>query len=508
MSKYIKGYVHEDLVIQGFNNGFSLGFTGNVQLKWAENSKNVKDNEQLILNKINKEISLGKIEGPFDAPPFKHFQCSPLFLLPKKLGGFRLIHNLSAPKSHSVNDGIPVDNSSVTYQNLSHALKLVKKFGKGCLLAKTDIESAFRIIPITKSDYHLLGFTWGGKFYYDKFLAMGASSSCQIFEKFSSSLHWAMEQAGFTDTVHVLDDFLFVGPPKSKQCQEALKWFKHMCSECGIALKSEKTTTPQTEIEFLGITINTLEMEVTLPADKVEKTITALESLLVKEKVTLKVLQSVLGLLNFACYVVSPGRAFMRRLTNLTMGLSKKGHHKRLTLEAKADINAWLTFLKEFNGKSIILEDRWFTAVSLSFYTDASNAGYSCIFGRKWLFGLWPKSWEKHHITIKELFPIVLGFEIWGNDLKNKCITMYSDNNAVVNMINKKTSKHKDCMTLVRRLVIINMSCNILTCAKHIPGVNNVLADSLSRLQVKKFLNEFPTAERMPTAIPPHLLPK
>ena len=57
LSKYIKGYVHEDLVIQGFNNGFSLGFTGNVQLKWAENSKNVKDNEQLILSKINKEIS-------------------------------------------------------------------------------------------------------------------------------------------------------------------------------------------------------------------------------------------------------------------------------------------------------------------------------------------------------------------------------------------------------------------------------------------------------------------
>ena len=172
------------------------------------------------------------------------FQCSPLFLLPKKLGGYRLIHNLSASESHSVNDGIPVDNSSVTYQNLSHALKLVKKFGKGCLLAKTDIESEFCIIPITKSDYHLLGFTWGGKFYYDKFLAMGTSSSCQIFEKFSSSLHWAMEQAGFTDTVHVLDDFLFVGPPKSKQCQEALKWFKLMCSECGIALKSEKTTTP------------------------------------------------------------------------------------------------------------------------------------------------------------------------------------------------------------------------------------------------------------------------
>lgn len=48
-------------------------------------------------------------------------------------------------------------------------------------MAKTDIEDAFRIIPIHPSDYHLLGFIWEGQFYYDKCLPMGASSSCQIF---------------------------------------------------------------------------------------------------------------------------------------------------------------------------------------------------------------------------------------------------------------------------------------------------------------------------------------
>lgn len=60
-------------------------------------------------------------------------------------------------------------------------------------MAKTDIEDAFRVIPIHPADYYLLGFTWEGQYYYDKCLPMGASSSCQIFESFSSALQWVME---------------------------------------------------------------------------------------------------------------------------------------------------------------------------------------------------------------------------------------------------------------------------------------------------------------------------
>ena len=136
-------------------------------------------------------------------------------------------------------------------------------------------------------------------------------------------------------------------------------------------------------MEFLGIIIDTVAMEVTLPHEKLEKTKLALGNLLLKKKVTLKELQSVLGLLNFACYVVSPGRAFMRRLTDLPLGLSKPHHHRRLNSEAKAHIQAWISFLQTFNGKSLILVDRWLTTASLSFYTDASNIGFGCIFGKK-----------------------------------------------------------------------------------------------------------------------------
>jgi hypothetical protein len=64
------------------------------------------------------------------------------------------------------------------------------------------------------------------------------------------------------------------------------------------------------------------------------------------------------------------------------------------------------------------------------------------------------KKMQNYQIAIKELFPIVLSLEIWGDHLKNGKIMFHSDNMAVVEIINKQTCKDKVLMRLVRRLVI------------------------------------------------------
>jgi hypothetical protein len=50
-----------------------------------------------VREKIFKEIDLGRVAGPFDYPPMPTFRVSPIFLVRKKNGDFRLIHNLSYP---------------------------------------------------------------------------------------------------------------------------------------------------------------------------------------------------------------------------------------------------------------------------------------------------------------------------------------------------------------------------------------------------------------------------
>ena len=60
-------------------------------------------------------------------------------------------------------------------QNIEDAIRFIKKAGHG-FLAKTDIQSVFRIILINPKDYHLLGMKWDSPYYYDCCTPMGCSS--------------------------------------------------------------------------------------------------------------------------------------------------------------------------------------------------------------------------------------------------------------------------------------------------------------------------------------------
>ena len=103
-------------------------------------------------------------------------------------------------------------------------------------------------------------------------------------------------------------------------------------------------------ITFVGIEIDSILMEKRLPLDKLDKLRKLLNSFCRKKKATLQELQSLIGLLNFACLVVTPGRAFLRRLIDLTIGLKASHHRRRLNKEARADLKAWSVFVKHFNG--------------------------------------------------------------------------------------------------------------------------------------------------------------
>ena len=92
--------------------------------------------------------------------------------------------------------------------------------------------------------------------------------------------------------------------------------------------------------------------------------------------------------------------------------------------------------------------------------------------------------------------------------MANKCVCFVTDNSALVDIINQQTSKHKLIMLLVRDLVFTSLNYNILFQARHIAGVHNSRADLLFRFQVGQFKRIFPEADKMPTRVPDHLLPK
>ena len=83
-----------------------------------------------------------------------------------------------------MNDGISDDLSSVKYTSLDSVVNMVFQLGKQAELAKRDLKSAFRILPISPDDFCLLGIKDNdGNIYIDKFLPMGCKISCALFGK-------------------------------------------------------------------------------------------------------------------------------------------------------------------------------------------------------------------------------------------------------------------------------------------------------------------------------------
>ena len=80
------------------------------------------------------------------------------------------------------------------------------------------------------------------------------------------------------------------------------------------------------------IELDSVRQEARLPLEKLTKCRTLLHHFLKKRSVTLRELQSLIGLLNFCCSVVIPGHAFLRRLIDLTSGLTRPYHHIRLSV--------------------------------------------------------------------------------------------------------------------------------------------------------------------------------
>lgn len=102
-----------------------------------------------------------------------------------------MIHNLSYPRGGSVNDAIPQKPCSVKYASFDQAIKRMRRFSRGALLAKCAIESTFRLLPIHPEESLWLGFRFEGAYSIDKSIPIGCSAACAAFETFSAILDWA-----------------------------------------------------------------------------------------------------------------------------------------------------------------------------------------------------------------------------------------------------------------------------------------------------------------------------
>ena len=435
-------------VCEGLRHGFRVGFSYSLPLQSATaNMESARHHPQVISAYIRKELSLGRMLGPFSdtrsLPPL-HFNRFGVIPKVHNTGKWRLITDLSFPHGQSVNDGIDPDLCSLSYTTVDTVAEVVTRWGSGAPLAKMDIESAYQLIPVHPQDRPLQAMRWEGQTCVDPMLPFGLRSAPKIFNAVADALNWHLHNSGIPHILHYLDDFIVIGPPGSLHCQDAMETLDRVCITLGVPIADHKRDSPTTCLTFLGIEVDSVANELRLPADKLTRLQALLHTWGNRKACSRKELESLIGLLNHACKVVRSGRSFLRRMIDLLHSVHRHPGSQtpiRLNTGSRSDLAWWRTFVDQWNGISFLPPPSHLPQLEVT--SDASGAwGCGAWHQQAWFQVQWDARSQDLPIAAKELIPIILTCAAWGNAWRGHRIICHCNNQVIVTCLCSRTSRH------------------------------------------------------------------
>jgi hypothetical protein len=498
--------------LDGIQNGFKLGvdhqafMTDNATPSATpyRNLTTANDDPAFVQKRLSEELCAHRmmVLNPNEPmPPTLH--VSPIGLVPKQPTGYRLIHHLSSPHGMSVNDAIDPDDARTEYGSVGNAIQAILQLGKGCVMFKVDLKDAFRHVRVHPDDVPLLGLFWNGQVIVDLCLPFGLRTAPAIFNRLSKLVAAmavnlpAMHQC---IVVQYLDDF-WVAAPSHKIAFEAMAHMMVLFNRLGLTVNEGKCVSPTTRLTFLGVELDSVALTASLPDTKLTEIKRLVNDYTGRHAATRRELQSVAGVLFHAAKVAPAGRTFTHRLIKAAYTVPRQRDFVLLTQELKDDLSWWAARLKTWQGMSFFYTPQWLDARDdLAVETDASGSlGFGACFGSHWAYGHFPTELAHTSIQVKELYPIVVAAATWGHKWTTLRIHFRCDNQAVVHVLNKGYSTDARMTRLMRSLWSHAFAHNFTFRASHVPGLENVRADSLSRFKIDQFKLLQPASDPWPT---------
>ena len=204
----------------------------------------------------------------------------------------------------------------------------------------------------------------------------------------------------------------------------------YICDDLGVPVEPLKTFHPTTCLLYLGFLSDTLKLELRLPEEKQQKALRALSIWDNKRWGRKCELLSLIGLLQQCTQAIPIGRSFLRRLIDHAH-LKELHHFVMLSIWERDDIEWWHRLILNWNGKRLFLFPKWEVGPDFSVTSDAAGSvGFGAYLGKEWLQKHGPST-ENIDISIKEMLPIVMAADIWGESWERCCVLFRTDNQAV-----------------------------------------------------------------------------
>ena len=161
----------------------------------ASNLRSAEDHPVVIDEYLKAKCVAGRVLGLINPHDFPQVQVSPFGVVPKgRSSNWHLIVDLLSTHSDSTNEGIPESWYSLSYSSVQDATQAIRRFRHGSFIAKVDIKSAYRNVPIYPDDWWLLGMKLGQAIFIDTVLPFGLRSAPKTFTALGL---WRMPLSGW-----------------------------------------------------------------------------------------------------------------------------------------------------------------------------------------------------------------------------------------------------------------------------------------------------------------------
>lgn len=481
----------DNIVCDFLEFGFPLDYSAKCLPHVSEyrNHNGARSHVMEVSEYLHTECTAGRIAGPFDAAPFADFMVSPLNTVPKSDSSERrILVDLSWPFGSSVNDGIvkgsflgqPFD---LKFPTVDDVCSLVRRCGQGALIFKRDLAKAYRQFPMDPLDYQLLGYFWQNRYYFDTVLCMGQRSAALSCQRATGAVSYIHQSRGFSSLVY-LDDFIGV---ESVDCAQAsFVALGELLRELGLHEKVSKAVPPSTKVIVLGVLFDTITMTLNVTQERLDEILQILPLWLNKYKATRVEIQRLLGKLSYVSKCVRQSRVFLNRLFAALRKVQRAHHRVDLTAGFRKDIMWWMTFVKTYNGVSMIPASVY-SPPDQVLSTDACLTGCGALCDDSYFHSPFPTPILEQDLDINclELLTVTVAIKLWGHKWRGLSIQIFCDNSISVLAINTGATRNDFMASCLRELWLWCARYEILLRAQHLPGIDNRLADYLSRWHIR-----------------------
>jgi hypothetical protein len=394
------------------------------------------------------------------------------FLVPKKDGGLRPILDL-----RHLNRALM--RRPFKMLTIKHILAQIRS---GDWFVTMDLKDAYFHIQINPRHRPFLRFAFEGQAYQYTVLPFGLSLAPRTFTKCVDAALSPLRQRGVR-VLNYLDDWLVLAQSRGELIAHRDLILGHLkCLGLTINVSKSKLSPCQSVI-FLGIVLDSVSMRARLTPERALSVRALASSFRERESAPLKKFQKLLGLMAAASPVLRMGLLRMRPLQHWLKRRVPTHAWQSGSLRIRVN-HGCLRTLVPWRAQDWYQEGVTMGTISRRkvVFTDASNLGWGALHKGTPASGLWLSAEQSLHINCLEMKAVGLALNAFLSSLRGHHVLVRTDNMSVVAYINHQGGVRSGGLHAMARDLLLWAQNNLSSLrAAHIPGIQNLGADMLSR---------------------------